>query len=126
MSPGFSNRLVRIRNDKSQTEFADYLGIEQTHISRYENDKAKPGFDFLKILSEKTNVNLNWLLTGEGDMYVNGKSESELSKENRELKMKLQELESNISAALRNLTQTKPQSKKKRHTTINNYRYSLN
>lgn len=32
--------------------------------------KSKPGFDVLKMLHEKMRVNLNWLVSGEGEKYV--------------------------------------------------------
>jgi transcriptional regulator with XRE-family HTH domain len=83
----FTQRLSLLRGNSSQIEFAKFLGIEQTYISRYELGKVKPTSEFLSLLVEKTNVNLNWLLTGKGDMYItSNETKSELLKEIAELK----------------------------------------
>lgn len=49
-------------------EFAKKIFVTQTNISELENDKYEPGGAFLKKLSEIFNVDVNWLLTGEGEM----------------------------------------------------------
>ncbi len=139
--PGFSNRLLKVRNDKSQTEFAAFLGIEQTHISRYENDKAKPGYEFLYLLAEKLNVNIHWLLTGEGEMYITNQPTSERaihSKEQREAELadRVREAEkeneylrSVIKTVIETASAIKTKRKKKSYTPLNNngiINYSLN
>lgn len=125
--PGFPNRLARLRDNRSQTEFANMLGIEQTYISRYERGKATPGADFLKLLAEKTYVNINWLLTGEGDMYSSNKSEPELADRVRDLERKLEESEKTLRSILE--IASKSQSKKKQYIPLKNnaiLNYSLN
>ena len=125
--PGFPNRLARLRDKKSQSEFAEFLGVEQTYISRYENDKAKPGFDFLKILAEKTYVNINWLLTGEGDMFGSSKSAPELAGKVHDLERKLEDREKLLKDIIE--IANKSQSKKKQYIPLKNnaiLNYSLN
>lgn len=48
--------------------FANYLGITKQKVSNYKNGVVKPNFEVLQKLSEK-GVNINWLLTGEGEPY---------------------------------------------------------
>lgn len=54
----------------SQKKFAEQLGLSQGNVSDWFNrPKYRPSIDALKRISETYNVNLNWLITGEGDMY---------------------------------------------------------
>jgi transcriptional regulator with XRE-family HTH domain len=54
---------------KTHAEFAKQNGISLNSMSRYINNKRSPDPDFLtKLAAQK--VNLNWLLSGEGSMYV--------------------------------------------------------
>ena len=54
-----------------QGDFASSLGVLQQQLSKYERGENKPSVDFLIKLVEKYNVNLNWLLTGQGRMFEN-------------------------------------------------------
>lgn len=67
-------RIKEVREEQSQEEFArDTSTIKQT-ISKYEKGKIMPGGDFLYMLLRTRFVNLNWLLTGKGNKFI----ESEL------------------------------------------------
>ncbi len=61
---------IRLENNLNQVDFSQALGYTQAAISRYINDKTTPESDFLKSLSKVYNVNINWLLTGEGSMFL--------------------------------------------------------
>lgn len=60
-----SERLAKIRGNRSQREWARQLGVFQQNVNRYENGTV-PGAAFLISLLTKERVNLNWLLTGKG------------------------------------------------------------
>lgn len=54
----------------NQTEFADSLGITQSSVSRYlSGDRDLPMTTVLAIKAVY-NINPNWLLTGEGPMFI--------------------------------------------------------
>lgn len=62
-------RLYRESQKLTQNEFSDFLGIKQQSLSKYENNiQSIP--DDVKILLHQKGVNINWLLTGEGEMYT--------------------------------------------------------
>ena len=65
-------RLKELRKalNIQQGEFAKSIGILQQQLSKYERGENKPSCDFLIKLIEKTNVNINWLLIGKGNMFV--------------------------------------------------------
>jgi len=98
-------RLSLIRGGRKQKAFADSLGVNQNYISRYEAGKIKPSFEFLKSVAEKENININWLLTGKGEMYLSeNKSKSELIKEIAELKRDRQKVNDAIVSQVTDLT----------------------
>lgn len=84
-------KAIRKDLDNTQLEMASELGVSISTYKRYENgDMSIPG-SVLKIISEM-NYNINWLLTGEGDMLqpVNDKKFlSDLSNLSPELKEKV-------------------------------------
>jgi transcriptional regulator with XRE-family HTH domain len=66
----FETRIKQLRGNLTQEEFAKAIGIKRTLISDYETGRTKPTSDILEKISRKGNVNVNWLLTGEGERYV--------------------------------------------------------
>lgn len=59
-------------------EFAQTLGIPLRTIGSYERDEAQPGPKFFAALIECYNVNVNWLLSGNGNMFISSKTKSDL------------------------------------------------
>jgi len=54
----------------NQTNFAKNIGLQVGNISAIMNGVNKPSADTLKLISEYYKINLNWLLTGEGSMFI--------------------------------------------------------
>ncbi len=67
-----SERLKKVRAilGFSQGELAESLGITQNIISFCESGKRELSKSVLLKISEKFNVNINWLLTGQGEMFL--------------------------------------------------------
>ena len=61
---------IRINLSISQSDMANILGTNQKTLSRYENNLTFPPVDILEKLAEKYNFNLNWLITGKGEMFI--------------------------------------------------------
>lgn len=54
----------------SKKKFAEQLGLSQGNVSDWFNRPGyRPSIDALKRISDTFNVNLNWLVTGEGHIY---------------------------------------------------------
>lgn len=54
----------------SKKKFAEQLGLSQGNVSDWFNRPGyRPSIDALKRISDTYNVNLNWLITGEGEMF---------------------------------------------------------
>ena len=85
---------LRKHLDFSQEKFAKELNITQQTYSMIEKDKRKPNIKIVKIIAEKYNVNLNWLITGYGDMFRGFIENIDLYKEkNEELKELIKKLD---------------------------------
>lgn len=55
-------------------DFAKKTEISYQNINNFESGKAKPGQEMLEKIALATNVHLDWLVLGEGEMFKNGKT----------------------------------------------------
>jgi len=69
---GFHIKKIRKEKKMSQQSFADKLSTSSGHISDIENGKKIPGGSFFISLKREFNVNINWILTGQGSPYIIG------------------------------------------------------
>lgn len=67
-SPGKRLRLFRDGIGINQREFAKFLGFSQSMIGFIEKDQQAPSRRFITSISERYNVNADWLLYGRGEM----------------------------------------------------------
>lgn len=65
-----AERLKLLRGDLTMEQLGNRLDVDKSQISQYEKAKKKPASGFLQKLVERLKVNINWLLTGEGEMYL--------------------------------------------------------
>ncbi len=72
-----SKRIVILRGQKTLTEFAREHQTTPQNIHRYERGRS-PSADFLTSLASK-GVNINWVLTGEGAIYVKKQKASSIA-----------------------------------------------
>ena len=61
------------KNNLTQNEFASILGVTFQAVSKWENDKSIPDITILKDISNKFNVDLNYLISGK-KVNINKKS----------------------------------------------------
>ncbi len=68
----FSTRIRQLRKALGLTlrEMSETLSIPLSTISKYEQGIIKPGVEILSKVALSYNVNLNWLLTDVGDMFI--------------------------------------------------------
>ncbi|MFA7074906.1 MAG: helix-turn-helix domain-containing protein [Endomicrobiaceae bacterium] len=90
----FSVRFKNVRKKLklSQIDFAKKLETNQSTISRYEKNENNPSSEILEKLSENCNVNINWILTGKGEMFQTDIANQELE----QLKKEIQTLKKTI------------------------------
>ena len=67
-------RLKELRGylEYSQKDFANKYGMSQQALSKYEKGQSDISDTIKKSLNKDYHLNLNWLLTGKGSMFVNG------------------------------------------------------
>lgn len=64
---------IRKKNNLTQNEFASILGVTFQAVSKWENDKSIPDITILKDISNRFNVDLNYLISGK-KVNINKKS----------------------------------------------------
>lgn len=60
-------RSLRTRNDMTQKQLADALGVSESRIGMYERCQREPDFEMLEIIADYFNVDMNYL-TGRTDI----------------------------------------------------------
>lgn len=75
-----NSRLKKLRKTLklTQQEFADSLKMSRSNIGSIESGIINLTDRNIDIICEKHNVNKDWILTGEGDMFVELSEDDEL------------------------------------------------
>lgn len=69
----------------SVSNFAHEIGCTEKTFYNYRDNKTKPGIEVLSALANKfTNIDLKWLLTGEGEPMVNSGSVASIQNNNNQ------------------------------------------
>lgn len=63
-------RQFRWMINKSQWQLAEEIDIFQSIISNIESGKTFPRIVYLQFLNENYGLNINWLVTGKGDIRI--------------------------------------------------------
>ena len=71
-------KLLRKQLNISQEEFANKLGITKQAISNIENAKSAPSIGVLYIMHDELDVNLNYIIAGNGDIFTSKKGNEAL------------------------------------------------
>jgi transcriptional regulator with XRE-family HTH domain len=61
---------------KSQDELSNELKVCQTTITSFETGKCFPGITIQNYLNRQYHLNLNWLLSGSGEMIISPEKDS--------------------------------------------------
>lgn len=68
-------KYLRLRENLSQSELAEKLGVAKSTISMYEVGKREPDFETLEAIADLFNVDMNFLLGKDGSendrYYIN-------------------------------------------------------
>lgn len=82
-----SHRLKTVLDEKglSIKACAELLGMPYRTLQNYLLNARDPSADVLIKVSQTLNVNLNWLMMGEGKMFANASNQNELTEKEQEL-----------------------------------------
>lgn len=61
-----SDRIRAVMDGKTQEKFGESIGVSAQAVNQWLKGKTEPGMDSLRKISEKYNVDINWLAYGEG------------------------------------------------------------
>lgn len=72
MDEKISTRIKRIRENLkySQKQMSDHTNISQSNLAKIEKGNLNPSLEFMSLLNEKYRIDLTWLITGIGEMYL--------------------------------------------------------
>ena len=79
MSIGKRVKELKLVLKVTSAEMAKKLNIPTRTIGSYERDEAQPGPKFLNALITEYGVNINWLLTGVGEMFISKKTKLDIN-----------------------------------------------
>ncbi len=71
MTIGKRIKDYRLKKNLKVKELSEKIGISQGTLSDIENEKTKPSSDTLSLMIRHTDINPNWLLTGQGPLTKN-------------------------------------------------------
>lgn len=63
-------RLIIESQNKTVKDFAELVDTPLRTLHNYLNSGKEPSSEFLSKVAEKLNINLNWLLLNQGEMYI--------------------------------------------------------
>ena len=66
-------KIIRKKYNISQTAFGEAIGLRQATVSQLENREQSPSFETIISILDKFSVSSEWLIKGEGDMFLNTK-----------------------------------------------------
>lgn len=68
---GVGRRIVSLRKTKgwTQEKLAETAGLHRSYLAEVESGKKQPSIDMLVAISSCTNVTIDWLLLGKGEMF---------------------------------------------------------
>jgi transcriptional regulator with XRE-family HTH domain len=76
---GFAGRLKALQIEcdapKTQYKFAEWLGLSKSFVSELLRGEKLPSMDLAIILSDKFDVNIDWLMRGKGLKRTNDKKQ---------------------------------------------------
>lgn len=73
MSLGKRLQKILKKMEMTQMALSKALDISNVVINRYVKDKTTPDYNFLNKLASAYNININWLITGEGNIFMSDK-----------------------------------------------------
>lgn len=79
MSIGKRIKEIKTELHLTSSELAQKLNIPVRTIGSYEREEAQPGPKFLNALIDIFHININWLLSGRGNMYITKKTECDIN-----------------------------------------------
>lgn len=74
-------RLIRTKTNESQAKFALRFNLPQSTYAQYEKGGRAIPDELKNLLTKDLSINLNWLITGDGPMFLSGEPAPKIEKE---------------------------------------------
>lgn len=92
-------KIIRKSLKLSQQKFADGLAISKGYVNAVEAGRTEPSFRFVKALIESYNVSINWVITGNGNIFLNSEESQTENNETTDRNSLMNLLESSLRKA---------------------------
>ena len=79
-------KIVLNKLGMTQKQFADALCLDAAQVSRIVNGKKEPSDTVYLLMKEKFDLNIEFLKTGEGNIFIDGTNEPLRSELKRQIK----------------------------------------
>ncbi len=86
---GFYGRVQEVMNETSAPAIGRRLGLTKQAVYAWERKGVIPEADVLEKIAGENSISLHWLLTGQGNKYVNGGTVIQISGQKGEQKGEL-------------------------------------
>ena len=63
-------KQIRQQKQLTQLELGSYLNVSKQAIANVESGHSNPSIELISKLVDIFNINLNWLISGQGDMFI--------------------------------------------------------
>lgn len=96
---------IRLKKGLSQDEFSKKLGISRSHVASLESGRKKLTERLLNDISREYNVNKQWLISGDGEMFIDPLDDIQLDKDIKEITKLYLSLDENMKRTVKKFIQ---------------------
>ena len=84
---------TRTKIDRTLSEMKDMCGVAKSTISEMEAGLKKPHHLYLYLLATEFNININWIFSGKGSMFLDYEIKFDFGQDNESIKELIRLLE---------------------------------
>ena len=69
-------KMIREESEMSMAAFGKEIGVSSASVCQFESGKRNPSRQTIMFLCDKFDVNMDWLMTGNGPKYIENATEN--------------------------------------------------
>ena len=96
---------IRLKKGLSQDEFSKKLGISRSHVAGLEGGRKTLTERLLNDISREYNVNKQWLISGDGEMFIDPLDDIQLDEDIKEITKLYLSLDENMKRTVKKFIQ---------------------
>ncbi|MCR1822437.1 helix-turn-helix domain-containing protein [Terrisporobacter muris] len=96
---------IRLKKGLSQDEFSKKLGISRSHVASLEGGRKTLTERLINDISREYNVNKQWLISGDGEMFIDPLDDIQLDEDIKEITKLYLSLDENMKRTVKKFIQ---------------------